>query len=366
MKKLPFYKQVDTMDCGPICLRMIAKFYGRSFSLQYIREKTQIGKEGVNLLGMSEAAEAIGFRTLSYNLSFQTLVKDAKLPAIIHWKQHHFIVLYRAKRGQLTIGDPSMGIFKLSEAEFKQNWVSGISDGIETGIALLLEPSPAFYENKDDAEEKKNEGLAFKNLFKYILPYKQLVFQLIIGLCVASLLQLFIPFLTQSIVDNGVNVGNIQFVYLILIAQVALLAGRLAVEFIRGWILLHISTRINVSILTDFLIKLMRLPVSYFDSKHTGDIMQRMDDHKRIESFLTGSSISVFFSMLNLIILSIVLAVFNIGIFTVFATASILYALWVILFLKKRKTLDYKTFFLSAKEQGTTIQLVQGMCRSSA
>ena len=211
-----------------------------------------------------------------------------------------------------------------------------------SGIALLLEPAPAFYEKKETFRDAQGEvtGLHFKNIFNYILPYKKLVVQLFIGLGVASLLQLFLPFLTQSIVDTGVNTANIHFVYIVLLAQVALFAGRLVIEFVRGWILLHISTRINISILTDFLIKLMKLPVSFFDSKHTGDILQRMNDHQRIESFLTGSSLNVLFSLINLLVFSVVLAIFNVGIFAVFAIASVMYAVWVILFLKKRKVLD--------------------------
>ena len=240
----------------------------------------------------------------------------------------------------------------------KQSWISDKNNGQDEGIALLLEPAPSFY---DDVEEKRTSGLAFKNIFNYIFPYKKLVFQLFIGLGIASLLQLFLPFLTQSVVDTGISTGNIHFVYVILFAQLALFAGRLAVEFVRGWILLHISTRINISILTDFLIKLMKLPVSFFDSKKTGDIMQRMNDHTRIESFLTGSSLNVLFSLINLIIFSIVLAIFNAYIFAVFAIASLLYSLWVIIFLKRRKALDYKRFEIAAKEQSITIQLVQGM-----
>jgi ATP-binding cassette subfamily B protein len=349
------------MDCGPTCLRMVAKHYGRNITLQTLRDKTQIGKEGVNLLGISEAAEAIGFRTQSIKLSYDTLINDAKLPAILHWKQNHFIILYKIKKDKLFVADPARGLISFTSQEFKANWISDKEQGQEEGVALLLEPTPAFYENRDETEEKQKTGLAFKNIFNYILPYKKLVFQLFIGLGVASLLQLFLPFLTQSVVDTGVNTGNIHFVYIVLLAQLALFAGRLVVEFVRGWILLHISTRINISILTDFLIKLMKLPVSFFDSKHTGDILQRMNDHQRIESFLTGSSLSVLFSLINLVIFSVVLAVYNVYIFAVFAFASILYSGWVILFLKKRKVLDYKRFDIAAKEQGITIQLVQGM-----
>lgn len=368
--KFPNYKQPDTMDCGPTCLRMVAKHYKKDISLEYLRDKTQIGKEGVNLLGISEAAEAVGFRTQSVKLNFNSLVIDAKLPCILHWNQNHFVVLYKTsplsplrRRGEkLYVADPAKGLITYTQEEFKQHW---ISDKGEEGIALLLEPSPAFYINEDysspEGGGREGAGLHFKNIFHYLFPYKRLVFQLFIGLGVSSLLQLFLPFLTQSIVDTGINTANIHFVYVVLLAQLALFAGRIAVEFVRNWILLHISTRINISILTDFLIKLMKLPVSFFDSKHTGDILQRMNDHSRIESFLTGTSLNTLFSLVNLLVFSVVLAVFNVYIFAVFIIASVLYSSWVILFLKKRRQLDYKRFEVAAKEQSATIQMVQGM-----
>jgi ATP-binding cassette subfamily B protein len=340
---------------------MIAQHYGKNILLQTLREKTQLGKEGVNLLGITEAAEAIGFRTQAINLSYDSLTKDAKLPAILHWNRNHFVVLYKMRKNRLFVADPARGLVIFTKEEFISHWINNKENSEEEGIALLLEPSPLFYENIDEAEERKSKGLKFKNIFNYILPYKKLILQLFIGLGVASLLQLFLPFLTQSVVDTGVNTGNLNFVYIVLLAQLALFAGRLAVEFVRGWILLHISTRINISILTDFLIKLMKLPVSFFDSKHTGDILQRMNDHSRIESFLTGSSLNVLFSVINLLIFSVVLAIFNTGIFAAFILASILYSLWVIVFLKKRRVLDYKRFDIAAKEQSATIQLVQGM-----
>ncbi len=357
----PFYKQSDTMDCGPACLRMIARYYKRSISLQRLREKAQLSKEGVNLLGISDAAESIGFRTHSLKLTYKTLVTEVQLPAILHWDQNHFVILYKIRKNRLYIADPAKDLLTYSLKEFKNKWISDKEDEQEFGVALLLEPSPSFYESKEDKEDEQKTSLRFRNIFSYILPYRKLIVQLFIGLGVASLLQLFLPFLTQSIVDSGVNTANIHFVYIVLLAQLALFAGRLAIEFVRGWILLHISTRINISILTDFLIKLMKLPVAFFDSKHTGDILQRMNDHNRIESFLTGSSLNVLFSLVNLVIFSVALAIFNVGIFAVFAVASVLYALWVIFFLKRRKTLDYKKFEIAAKEQSITIQLVQGM-----
>lgn len=352
-----FYKQHDTIDCGPTCLRMVSKYFKKDISSQKLRDQTQIGKEGVNLLGISEAAETIGFRTQAVKINFHSLITDAKLPAILHWDQNHFVVLYKTKGKKIYIADPGKGLINYTAEEFKQHWVS---DRDEQGIALLLEPSPLFYKNDFDNKEE-NEGLHFKNIIQYVIPYKKLILQLFVGLGVASLIQLFLPFLTQSVVDTGINTANLHFVYVVLLAQLALFIGRLAVEFVRSWILLHISTRINISILTDFLIKLMKLPVSFFDSKHTGDILQRMHDHSRIESFLTGSSLNTLFSLVNLIVFSVVLAIFNIYIFAAFAISSFMYALWVVLFLKKRKQLDYKRFEVASREQSATIQMVQGM-----
>jgi ATP-binding cassette, subfamily B, bacterial len=358
----PYYQQADSMDCGPTCLRMVAKYYGKNFSLQSLREKTQIGKEGVNLLGISEAAEAIGFRSIASKLTCKQLFKDAKLPAIVHWDQNHFVVLYKIKGRNFFVADPAIGLTQYTAGDFKQHWVSDKEAGVEEGVALLLEPSPAFFSTESEEENvQPATGLAFKNIFRYIWPHKKLLSQLFLGLCIGALLQLFLPFLTQSVVDTGINTSNIHFVYIVLFAQLALFAGRLAVEFVRSWVLLHISVRINLSILTDFLIKLMKLPVSFFDSKKTGDIMQRMNDHQRIESFLTGSSINVLFSLINLVTFSVVLVMFNFSIFFVFIAGAVLYAAWVILFLKKRKKLDYKKFEVASKEQSITIQLVQGM-----
>lgn len=299
----PFYKQPDSMDCGPTCLQMIAMYYGKTISLQFLRDKTQIGKEGVSLLGISETAEGLGFRTHAVKLTYHSLKTEALLPCIIHWNQNHFVVLYKIKKDTFYISNPAAGKIQFTTKEFLQCW---ISDNNEThkgeGIALLLEPTPNFYRIDEWIDERQNSRLAFSNIFHYILPYKKLIFQLFVGIAIGSILQLILPFLTQSVIDVGVNTANIHFVYIVLMAQLALFAGRLVVEFVRSWILLHISTRINISILTDFLIKLMKLPVSFFDSKKTGDILQRMNDHQRIESFLTGSSISVLFSITTLII----------------------------------------------------------------
>lgn len=356
----PFLRQRNQMECGPACLYMVSKYHGRSFSMEKLRELTEIGKEGVNILGISDAAEKNFYRTQAVQLNIAEL-KEAKLPCILHWGQNHFVVLYKIKKEQYFIADPGKTLIKYSLKEFEHYWLSSKNSNESSGIALLLEPTPAFYNNGYDDNYTEVGSKGFGNLIKYLYPYKRLIVQLILGLLLGSLLQLIFPFLTQSIVDTGINNSNIHFITIILFAQLALFAGRLSVDFIKAWILYHISSRININILTDFLIKLMKLPLSYFDSKKAGDIMQRMNDHSRIQNFLTGTSLTTLFSVFNLVIFSVVLGMYNLPVFFVFVAASILYVLWIIIFLKKRKQLDYRQFDIAATEQSKTIQIVQGM-----
>lgn len=344
------------MDCGPTCLRIISKFYGKRYSLQFLRGISAINKAGVSLLGLSQAAEKIGFQTQGVRMSFEQL-REIQLPCIAYWQQKHFVVVYEVKKnGKVLIADPVIGLINHSKEDFLDSWI-GKEDGRQKGLALIMKPTPAFYEQEDDKASKSN----FSFFFKYLYIYKRLVIQLLVGLGVGSLLQLILPFLTQSIVDVGINTRNLNFIYVILIAQIMLFVGRTSVDFIRSWILLHISTRINISILTDFLIKLMKLPVSFFDTKMTGDILQRMNDQKRIESFLTGSTLNTIFSMFNFIIFGAVLAFYDRTVFIIFATSSILYALWIFLFLRRRRELDFKRFDVSAKNQSLVVQLITGM-----
>ena len=362
MLTFPFLLQSHQMDCGPTCLAMVSRHYGRRFSIEKLRELTEIGKDGVNLLGISDAAEKIGFRTQALQASLAEVASDIQLPAILHWGQNHFVVLYKVKRNDFYVADPAKALLKYTAREFGDHWISSETGSLpKTGVLLSLEPTPNFYNNQysDDFTEQNKKG--FGHVLQYVLPYKKLIVQLVLGLLVGSMLQLILPFLTQSIVDVGINTSNLQFIYIILFAQLALFAGRLSVDFIRSWILFHISSRINISILTDFFIKLMKLPVSYFDSKQTGDILQRMNDHSRIQSFLTGTSLSTLFSLFNLLIFSVVLAMYNSAIFFVFLFASVLYILWIVVFLKKRKALDYKQFDIAAAEQSKTMEIIQGM-----
>lgn len=353
---LQLYHQQNQMECGPTCLRMVTTHYGRSFSLQKLRSLSGFSKDGVSLLGIAEAAESVGFRATGVKINLSQL-KEAVLPVILHWGQNHFVVLYKIKKGIYTVADPAKGIIKYEEKEFLEYWYSYKNNGSSFGIALWLEPTTSFYQ--EEGEEEKRKG--FSAFYNYLFRHKKLLIQLAFGFAIGSLLQLILPFLTQAIVDVGINTNDLGFIYIILIAQFVLLISRMSVDFIRSWILLHISTRLNISVLSDFLIKLMRLPISYFDTKMTGDIMQRMSDQKRIESFLTGQSLQIVFSMFNLVIFSFVLAFYNLNIFIVFVVASVLYGLWVVAFLNKRKQLDYKRFAIASQNQSEVIQLVNGM-----
>lgn len=360
MSIFPLFLQRNEMDCGPTCLYMISKYYGRNFSLEKLRELTEISKEGVNILGISDAAEKIGYHTQAFQADTKEL-QQIQLPCILHWQQSHFVVLYKRKKNNYFIADPGIGLIKYPEQELEHYWVSDKTGNRKTGVVLSLQPTPLFYNNIYDDDYTASNKSSFGSIVKYLYPHKKLMLQLILGLLLSSLFQLVLPFLTQSIIDVGVNTANLQFVYIVLFAQLALFAGKLSVDFIRGWILYHISSRINISILTDFLIKLMKLPVSYFDSKKTGDIMQRMNDHHRIQNFLTGTSLTTLFSLFTLVVFSVVLAMYNIPVFLVFMLASIIYIFWIILFLKKRKGLDHKQFEIAASEQSKTMEIVQGM-----
>lgn len=362
LNSFPHYLQHDAMDCGPTCLRMIAKYYGKTYSLQTLREHSFITREGVSMLGISDAAEFIGFRTSGVRISFQQLVEDMPLPCILHWNQNHFVVCYGIKKKKdgyrFSIADPARQLVTYHEEEFKKCWLATKVEGEEKGTALALEPGPEFYEREDE-QDSGRRNLRF--FLKYLSPYKKQVVQLVFGMVAASLLQLIFPFLTQSLVDVGIRDGNLSFITLILIAQLVIAVSQLSVEFIRSWILLHMNTRINISLISDFLAKLMKLPLHYFDTKMIGDIMQRIGDHNRIESFLTGSSITTLFSFINFFIFSFVLAYYDLGILAIFLVGNALYVGWILAFMKYRRELDIRRFAQAAGEQSSLIQLVTAM-----
>jgi ATP-binding cassette, subfamily B, bacterial len=373
------YKQLDSMDCGPTCLRMVAKFYGKKFTLQTLRSKAFLTRSGVSMLGISDAAESIGFRTRGYRLCWEQLRDEVPFPCIVHWNQRHFVVVYGIKKkrrryirqndtGQqnrtdkdhgtvVLVADPAAGKLKYSKDEFLKCWYSTKTNGIEEGTALLLEPTPEFYRQEDEEKSK----LSFLYLLNYLRPYTKYIFQLMLGMLTTSIISLIFPFLTQSLVDTGIGNSNMAFVAMVLVAQLILTLSQTANGLLRNWISLHVTSRVSISLISDFLIKLMKLPISFFDVKLTGDIMQRIGDHNRIKSFLTDSIISIIFAVITLAMYTIIMAAYNLKILIVFLLGSSLYIGWVVLFLKRRRELDYKRFQQSAANQSNIVQLVTGM-----
>lgn len=357
-------RQRDAKDCGPSCLAMIVKHYGGSFNINSIRTDCALNREGVSLLGISKAAEELGFKSVGGRLSFSSLASEALLPCIVHWSQNHFVVVYKVKnqkKGDCTIyvADPGKGLVSYTKEEFCEHWVSTKTNGEEKGIVLLLEPTNQFYTQNGTETVLTQSRMAF--LWSYLKKYKRFFTQLILGLLLGSLLQLIFPFLTQAVVDTGIGGKDIGFVWLVLMAEMMLLFSRTAIEFIRSKILLHISTRINISLISDFFIKLMKLPMNFFDTKQMGDLLQRIEDHRRVEQFLTSSSLSLLFSFFTFLVFGVVLVFYNLGVFAVFLFGTLLYAGWIVLFLEKRRLLDYKFFEQAGRNRNVTYQLIDGM-----
>lgn len=359
-KKFPFYFQLDAMDCGATCLKMISKHYGKTFAIETLREKCFVNREGVSILGISDAAESIGMHTLAAKLSYRNLAKEAPMPCIVHWRERHFFIVYEIKKDIVYVADPAHGLITFTAEEFQKGWLSAEGEEEQEGFALFLEPTPAFYkEEEENTKERKKQGI--NRYLEYLRPYKKYFFQLFLSLAVATGISVILPFLTQSIVDVGVNNQDVSFVYLILVAQIILFLSNKAGEIIRSWLLLHMTTRINVSIISDFLVKLMKLPVSYFDRKTPGDIMQRMNDHQTIQAFFTGASVEFIFTVANLIVFGSILAFYDPVIFFIYLGGTAFYFGWVLLFMKKRKELNYRFFDQAIMNQNNTLQLVTGM-----
>ena len=381
----PSFTQLDAMDCGPTSLRIVAQYYGRHYSLQNLRERCHLTREGVSLLGISDAAESIGFRTTGVKITWEQLRDAALLPCIVHWNQQHFVVVYKIalKRGKwrVYVSDPASGLLEYSEEQFLKAWIqirelpdaADQSDGPDRdtrsgppassfrssgrGIALLLEPTPAFYREKGDEDKRLKPGY----LLQYLRPYKNYLAQLALAMLTASVLSLILPFLTQSVVDKGIGTGNLSFVVMMLVAQVVLVLGQMANNLIRSWLMLHMTIRISISLISDFLSKLMRLPIAFFDSKMVGDIMQRIGDYDRIQSFLTGSLLSMAMAVVSFVIYGAVMGGYDPTILGIFLLGSALYVGWILLFMKRRRKLDYMRFQEAAANQSNIVQLIDGM-----
>jgi ATP-binding cassette subfamily B protein len=357
MPSFPFYKQLDAMDCGPTCLRMVARHYGKHYSLQTLREKSHLNIEGVSMLGIAKAAEAIGLQTMGVSLTWDRLKGEAPLPVIVHWKQNHFIVVHKIRKGKVYVADPAFGQTVYSKEEFLKGWISTRKDGEAKGSVLLLQPTPDFLNQEDEPLKKTG----FRYLYRYLAPYRRYVYHLFLGLILGSVIQFLLPFLFQSIVDFGITNQDLSFIYLILLFQFVLILSQMGIDFIRRWILLHLSTRINIALISDFLVKMMKLPVGFFDTKMTGDILQRVGDHRRIESFLTTSSLTILFSMVNLVVFAVILAIYSLKILLIFLAGALGYFLWISIFMKRRRSLDHKYFSKQAENQSKLIQIIHGI-----
>ena len=361
MRKITIIFQHDSMQCGIACLQMVCKYFGREYSLDSLSKLCFATTEGVSMLGINEAANTLGLHTISARVT-TTMLGKAPLPSILHWDQNHFVVLYKVKKGKkFYVADPGKGLVTYGLDEFKQHWISTKSNGEDKGIAMFLETTPAFFTYKMEDEEHIKEKRSFRFLFGYVKKYRKYFGQIILGLIVGSLLQLVLPFLTQSIVDVGIKNQDIGFVWLILLGQLMLTVSRTAIDFIRRWLLLHISLRINISLVSDFFIKLLKLPMSFFDTKLMGDLMQRMNDHSRVNNFLTQQTLNITFAMLTFVVFSVVLFFYNKLVFVIFLLGSILYGAWMTLFLKRRKVLDYELFEQQAINNNKTYEFITSM-----
>ena len=371
MRSFPLYTQLDSMDCGPSSLRMIAKYYGRSYTLQNLRERSFITREGVSMLGISDAAESIGMHTQGVRITIKQLMEDVPLPCILHWNQNHFVVLYhlvetgrapslrrRRKEDRFFIADPAGQKYVMNREEFCRCWYSSKIQGKDTGTALLLQPSPDFYDYEDD-KEKQQKNLGY--FFRYLLPYKSQYAQIIVGMILGSILSLIFPFITQAVVDQGIGNNNLNFITLMLIAQLVLAITQMGMGFIQSWITLHTNTRISISLISDFLTKLMKLPIRFFDAKNIGDIMQRIGDHGRIQGFMSGTTLSTIFSFANFFVFSFVMAYYNLTILLVFLAGNTLYVAWILSFMRYRRKLDFKRFAQASANQSNMVQLITGM-----
>ncbi len=348
------------MQCGIACLQMVCKYYGKEYTNDSLSKVCFATTEGVSLHGIRSAAQILGLKTMAFKGEVKELYGNC-FPCILHWNQNHFVVLYKVSRNgkKFYVADPAKGLVNYSLEEFKKHWISTVSDGREKGVAMFLEPTKDF--GKNIPEDVKSERRPFRFLFSYIKQYRKYFAQIVLGLLLGCVLQLIMPFLTQSIVDIGITHKDISFIWLILLGELMIVAGRTATDFIRRWLLLHISMRINISLVSDFFIKLLKLPMSFFDTKLMGDLLQRMNDHSRIQSFLTSQVLTMVFIMLSFIVFGIVLFIYNKIIFAVFLIGSIIYGGWIAMFLRRRKVLDYELFEQQAINQNKTYQFITTM-----
>jgi len=358
-KSFPCDRQMDMMDCGPACIKMIAKHYGKYYSLQYLRDKCGTTKEGVSFLDISYASESIGLKTLPLKCTIDDLITKIPLPVIVHWHNSHFVVVYNTdiRSGIIYVSDPAKGLIKYKRNEFEKFWLK--KDEGKRGVLMAIEPQPEFFQDKDHIEIERRKTV--ENFLNYFRPYKKNFLNLFAVMLLATILQSFLPFIAKAVIDIGIQTRDINFIYIVLAANIAIYVCILLSNMVRDWILLHITSRVNIALISDYLIKLMLLPITFFENKMTGDILQRANDHERIRSFIMNNSINMLFSFLTFFVFGIILLIYNLTIFWIFFIGSMLYIIWVILFLKLRKKLDWEYFELVSKNQSYWVETIAGI-----
>lgn len=355
LNRFPVEYQMDSQDCGPACLKIIAKHFGKFYSLQSLRDKCGITKEGVSLLDLSTGAESIGLRTLAIKCTIDDIVNSVPFPAIIFWKDSHFVVVYHANKKYIWISDPAKGRVKYTHEEFKKGWYQ---KGPKQGVLLAIEPTAEFKDSKAEREQRKN---TFSSILKYFTPYQRNFTLIFVIMLLVTALQGMLPFISKAVIDVGIKTSDVNFINMVLIGNISILLSVMIFNVIRDWILMHITARVNIALISDYLIKLMKLPVTFFENKLLGDILQRAQDHERIRSFIMNNSLSLIFSILTFVVFSIILLIYNAIIFYIFISGSILYAGWVLLFLNIRKKMDWEYFELLSKNQSYWVETVSSI-----
>ena len=346
----PFFKQLDVMDCGPASLKIISKHYGKNFSMKYLRDKCNITREGVSLKDLSRVSEDLGLRTLPLKMAYEDLLKKIPLPCILHWNHNHFVVLYKIKKNKVYISDPQIGLVSYKKEEFEYAW----KKNNERGVVLVIEPSPKFYDTEDVVVKS-----IFSNYFKYLKPHKNFLIQVFFGMLMGIVISLIFPFITQSIVDIGIETQDFDFINILLVAMIVLTISSVFSKYVQSRMMLYVADRVNISMVSDFIQKTLKLPVSFYERKMTSDILNRINDHNRIQKFILNSFLGIVIATLSFIVYAVILSFYDISLFLFFLGGTILYVLWIILFLKRRRILDHKFFDSTIYNQNEIIQIAE-------
>ena len=361
MARFPHFRQLDAMDCGPACLRMVAHHHGKRISQAALRQACNIGKAGVSMRGIAEAADGVGLRAMAVKLRFTRLATEAPLPCIVHWEGRHFIVVHRVSRSKVEVADPASGLVSYNHADFQKGWLHGAESPESSGLVMLLEPSPQFFRPTSVADGDADKQNGLHHFAAYLWPHKRLLIQVALCLLVGLGINLITPFLAQSMIDLGIGNLDLKLVTILCLAQLMMAVGQTASNLLQGWLLLHIGSRLSLGLITDFLRKLLRLPLHFFDTRTAGDIMQRVGDHTRVQQFLTSATLGAAFSLISASVFGVILAFYSPLVLGVLLTFTTLSTVWLLMFLKIRRSLDMKTFEIKSKEQDKLVEIVTGI-----